>query len=160
MSTTNLPGCKRLQALKADNLTAISEPIVYKMREPLRLTAPWPPRPVTGIVLPYFNKSRTNVVLPPLIQKNNGLTYICMCLSEIRADPRIHSQLFPKIVQPFCWLKKDKRSAASPTCQRASQPASRLPSAEENKAKKHERKCDKEYTVFWDISKTFRPWWR
>jgi hypothetical protein len=38
MSTRNLPGVKGRPARKADNLTAICEPIVNKMWEPLRLT--------------------------------------------------------------------------------------------------------------------------
>jgi hypothetical protein len=41
MSTRNLPGGKGRPARKADNLTAIFEPIVYKMWEPRRLTALW-----------------------------------------------------------------------------------------------------------------------
>jgi hypothetical protein len=40
MSTRNLPGCKGWPAHKAD-LTAICEPIVYKMWEPGRLTTLW-----------------------------------------------------------------------------------------------------------------------
>jgi hypothetical protein len=41
MSTKNLPVSKGRPACKVDNLTAISEPIVYKMWEPRRLTALW-----------------------------------------------------------------------------------------------------------------------
>jgi hypothetical protein len=41
MSTRNLPGGKGRLARKADNLTAICEPIVYKMWEPRRLTNLW-----------------------------------------------------------------------------------------------------------------------
>jgi hypothetical protein len=40
MSTRNLPGGKGQPARKADNLTAISEPTLYKM-EPRRLTTLW-----------------------------------------------------------------------------------------------------------------------
>jgi hypothetical protein len=36
-----------LPALKADNLIAVCEPIVYKMWEPRHLTLYGPPRPVT-----------------------------------------------------------------------------------------------------------------
>jgi hypothetical protein len=42
MSTRNLPGRKEQPARKADSLTAICEPIVYKMWEPRRLTTLWP----------------------------------------------------------------------------------------------------------------------
>jgi hypothetical protein len=41
MSTRNLPGGKGWPARKADNLTAICEPIVYIMGEPRRLTNLW-----------------------------------------------------------------------------------------------------------------------
>jgi hypothetical protein len=41
MSTRNLPGVKERPARKADNLTAICEPIVSKMWEPRRLTTLW-----------------------------------------------------------------------------------------------------------------------
>jgi hypothetical protein len=37
MNTSNLPGGKVRPARKADNLTAICEPIVYKMYAPRRL---------------------------------------------------------------------------------------------------------------------------
>jgi hypothetical protein len=41
MRTRNLPGGKERPARKADNLTAIREPIVYKMWEPHPLTTLW-----------------------------------------------------------------------------------------------------------------------
>jgi hypothetical protein len=41
MSTTNLLGGKGRPVHKADNLTAICEPIVKKMSEPQRLTTLW-----------------------------------------------------------------------------------------------------------------------
>jgi hypothetical protein len=41
MSTRNLPGGKGRLALKADNLTAICEPIAYKIWELRRLTTLW-----------------------------------------------------------------------------------------------------------------------
>jgi hypothetical protein len=41
MSTRSLPGGKGLPAHKADNLTAICEPIIYAMWEPRRLTTLW-----------------------------------------------------------------------------------------------------------------------
>jgi hypothetical protein len=46
MSTRNFPGGNGQPARKADNLTTICEPTVYKMWEP-----PWP---VTGVALPFF----------------------------------------------------------------------------------------------------------
>jgi hypothetical protein len=41
MSTRNLPGGKGRPAHKAENLTVICEPIVWKMWEPRSLTTPW-----------------------------------------------------------------------------------------------------------------------
>jgi hypothetical protein len=41
MSTMNLPGGKGRPARKADNLTAICEPIVYILWDPQRLTTLW-----------------------------------------------------------------------------------------------------------------------
>jgi hypothetical protein len=41
MSTRNLPGGEGLPARKADNFTAICEPIFYKMWEPRLLTTTW-----------------------------------------------------------------------------------------------------------------------
>jgi hypothetical protein len=41
MRTRYLPEGKERSARKADNLTAIPEPVVYKMWEPRRLTTLW-----------------------------------------------------------------------------------------------------------------------
>jgi hypothetical protein len=41
MSTRNLPGVKKRPARKANFLTAVCEPIVYKMWESRRLTTVW-----------------------------------------------------------------------------------------------------------------------
>jgi hypothetical protein len=41
ISTRNLPGGKGRPVRKADNLTAICEPTVYKMWEPQRLKTQW-----------------------------------------------------------------------------------------------------------------------
>jgi hypothetical protein len=41
MSTRNIPGGEGRPARKTDNLTAICEPIIYKMWEPQHLTNPW-----------------------------------------------------------------------------------------------------------------------
>jgi hypothetical protein len=56
MSTGNLPGWggKVRLARKADNLTAICEPIVQTKCESLDVTQTYgPSRPVTGIALPF-----------------------------------------------------------------------------------------------------------
>jgi hypothetical protein len=44
-------GGKARPARKADNLTPICEPIASKVWDPRRLTARWPPRPVTRMAL-------------------------------------------------------------------------------------------------------------
>jgi hypothetical protein len=49
MSTRNLPRGKGWLARKVDNLTAICEPIVYKMFGALTSRPYGPPRPVTGV---------------------------------------------------------------------------------------------------------------
>jgi hypothetical protein len=67
MSTRNLPGGKGQPALKADNLTGICEPIVWKMWEP-DVSQPYGPSwPVTGIALPFYLPPPPPPPPPPLL---------------------------------------------------------------------------------------------
>jgi hypothetical protein len=49
VSTRNLHGVKGRPARKAHNLTAVCEPIVYKMWEPRRLTLQWASTACSGV---------------------------------------------------------------------------------------------------------------
>jgi hypothetical protein len=51
MSTRNLPGDKGRPGCKADNLTAVYKPIVYKMWKSQHLKPYGPPPPLTGTAL-------------------------------------------------------------------------------------------------------------
>jgi hypothetical protein len=54
MSTRNLPGGKERPACMTDNLTAICEPIFLNVGASTCHNPMGPPRPVTGVALPYL----------------------------------------------------------------------------------------------------------
>jgi hypothetical protein len=62
MSTRNLPGGKGRPARKAE-ITAICEPIVYKNGN-IDVSQPYgPPRPVTGIALPFLHRITSKKII-------------------------------------------------------------------------------------------------
>jgi hypothetical protein len=77
MSTRNIPGGKGRPARRADNLTAICEPIVYKMWEPQHLTTLWVSTARYRIPLPLLlgclNLSSRNLVCHASWGHLNGL---------------------------------------------------------------------------------------
>jgi hypothetical protein len=77
MSTRNLPGGKGRSASKADNLTTICEPTVYKMWEPRRLTTLWGLYGLLQDGLTFF------LFLPFRCEK-----YSCLVLYSLRLGPR------------------------------------------------------------------------
>jgi hypothetical protein len=94
MSIRNLPGDKGWPARKADNLTGICEPIVYKMWEPWRLTTLW--------------ASRTSY--------RDSFTFLTFFLSWFADDRRALgdfrstkwiSAQYPRALQESRWLKGD-----------------------------------------------------
>jgi hypothetical protein len=69
LSTRNHPGGKGRPALKADNLTTICEPTVYRKCESLDVSQPYgPSRSVTGIALPFILP-----YIPPLPKCLHGI---------------------------------------------------------------------------------------
>jgi hypothetical protein len=75
----NLLGGKGRPALKADNLTAICEPIVYKMWEPRRLTSLWP---FTASYRDIFTFLPFTEVIEKIFMKPPHFWYIFVLLSN------------------------------------------------------------------------------
>jgi hypothetical protein len=68
VSTRNLPGGKGRPARKADNLTAICEPIVCKMWEPQRLTNLWASTAYYRDSFTYFYFTSMYVILDGVLE--------------------------------------------------------------------------------------------
>jgi hypothetical protein len=80
MSTRNLPGPKGRPARKADNLTAICEPIVWKMWQSRRLTTWWPSTACY----------RDSFTLP-----SHQISVRCVVILSTHLHPSLPSRLFP-----------------------------------------------------------------
>jgi hypothetical protein len=82
MSTRNLPGGKGRPVCKADNLTAICEPLVYKMWQPRYLTTLWASKACyrDSFIFFTFYRQHKNQTLTckctALDAHTNSLTYI------------------------------------------------------------------------------------
>jgi hypothetical protein len=97
MSTRNFPGDKVWSARKVDNLTAICEPIVYKMWEPRRLTTLW-------ALTAYYMDSFTFYLFLTLIydtrrseignpeKKQDGIT---LCRTRLRYEKNLFLKTCP-----------------------------------------------------------------
>jgi hypothetical protein len=93
MGTRNLPGGEGRPASKADNLTAIYEPNIYKMWEPRPLTTLWTARPVTRISIFTFIFYLARVLWPRWTmfltryserQTNGSTSFIACLISQCR----------------------------------------------------------------------------
>jgi hypothetical protein len=65
ISTRNLTGVKGGRRVRLDNLTAICEPIVYKMWEPRRLTTQWASMACYRDSIPFLPYLYLNVLTFP-----------------------------------------------------------------------------------------------
>jgi hypothetical protein len=114
MSTRKLRGDKGSPVRKSENLTAIYEPIVYKMWKPRRPTTPWASTAsysgsfIVFLVYYQLNKNRTMAD----VQKHNNcmqlilLTNIYYEISNFRlwSIPSVYKGLFPRGKSDRAWI--------------------------------------------------------
>jgi hypothetical protein len=82
MSARNMPGGKGRPARKADNLTAICEPIVYKMWEPQHLTTLWDSTACYRDTFTYYMIACMKQWTDILLCSNRFKSYSLNCIDE------------------------------------------------------------------------------
>jgi hypothetical protein len=105
MSTRNFPGDKDRPVRKAENLTAICEPIVYKMWEPRCLTTLWAST-AWGIASPFilFLEKESTFESNQLFQQTENVSAVNFHLKMSTCFPN-HQNLFYVFVRFIVFCK-------------------------------------------------------
>jgi hypothetical protein len=85
----NLPGSKGRPVRKADNLTAICEPIVWKMWDLRRITNLWRPPPVTAL---HLQGNSITYIHTRVCIRNRGTNVLATSRSHSDVSEIVHSE--------------------------------------------------------------------